>query len=164
MGRKEDGASGHMQNPIFEESKSRYICKISKKPQACFCILGSGQSSHAPEAWAGLWEALEGLLAIALPAALGEKIGARCTWVQPATGCAAGISASSQRLVPLPWQQWDEDLVRFGVCLVLVCLQGDLPPSHCDFGRFVYSFGVILVGESPMTQGQGICRTAVSTR
>jgi len=27
-GRKEAGASGHMQNPIFEELKACYICKI----------------------------------------------------------------------------------------------------------------------------------------
>lgn len=67
-GRKEDGASGHMQNPVFEELKACYICKISKKKttQGCFCILGSGQCSHAPEAWAGLREALEGVPAIAL--------------------------------------------------------------------------------------------------
>lgn len=39
-----------------------------------------------------------------------------------------------------------------------------LPPSHCDFGGFVYFFGVFLAGESPAAQGQGICGTTVSTR
>lgn len=77
MGRKENGASGHMQNPVFEELKTCYICKISKKPQECFCILGSGQRSYVPKPWAGLREALKGVLVIApLLCSIREKIGA----------------------------------------------------------------------------------------
>lgn len=149
MGRKEDGASGHMQNPVFEELKACYICKISKKTpnqtqtQECFCILGSSQCSRVPGAWAGP--------AIAPPAASGEKIGTGWVLVHPTTGCAAGIPTSSQCPPPSPWQRQGEELVRSGVCLGLVCLGGVwvLPPSHCYFVRFVCFFGVFLAGGIP---------------
>lgn len=120
--------------------------RLQKNPQRCFYILGSGQHSHS-YAWIGLQEALDELLVIGLPPCSHWEENLLCAVSTAMAEHAAGVSASSQHLVPLPWHWWGEELERFGVCLLLGWGL-DICHKHCDFGRSVCFFAALLAGES----------------